>query len=236
MIEQMMHERLQVTVLFYNPNIHPKEEYDLRKDENKRYASVLGVPFVDLDYDVDAWLRRAKGMEFMPERGARCTMCFDMRFERTALYAHENGFDVITTTNATSRWKDAQQVNSSGIRAASKYGVRWWQRDWQTDAMSDRKYRINAEHRFYKQEFCGCKYSLRDTNAYRAQEGLAPVEIAGGKVYSDPEADSCEESREIVAEFFSHTLSPEQERLRELREVYRQRRKTPTDESERNNW
>ena len=58
-------------------------------------------------------------MEFSPERGSRCTMCFDMRFERTALYAFENGFPVFTTTNATSRWKDQKQVNSSGLKAVS---------------------------------------------------------------------------------------------------------------------
>lgn len=79
-------------------------------------------------------------MEFSPERGDRCTMCFDMRFERTALYASEHGFDVITTTNATSRWKDADQVNGSGAKAVAKYPtVRWWFRDWQTDEMTERK-------------------------------------------------------------------------------------------------
>ena len=110
MVEQMQAEGHDVTVLFYNPNIHPKEEYIVRKEENKRYAASLGIPLGDLDYDEQEWYKRAKGMEFSPERGARCTMCFDMRFERTALYAADNNFDVITTTNATSRWKDADQV------------------------------------------------------------------------------------------------------------------------------
>ena len=85
------------TIFFYNPNIHPKKEYEIRKDENIRFAEKCGVPIVDAEYDTDNWYARAKGMEFEPERGSRCAMCFDMRMERTALYAHENGFDTIAT-------------------------------------------------------------------------------------------------------------------------------------------
>ncbi len=94
------------TIYFYNPNIHPKKEYELRKAENIRFAEQFGVPFMDADYDKDNWFERARGMENEPERGARCTMCFDMRFERTALYAHENGFDWMSSALGISRWKD----------------------------------------------------------------------------------------------------------------------------------
>ena len=153
MIEEMHQQGLDVTVFFYNPNIHPKKEYEIRKQENVRYAEAMGIPIVDADYDVEEWYRRAQGMEFCPERGTRCSMCFDMRFERTALYAHEHSFPWITTTNATSRWKDANQVNASGLTAASKYeGVSYWVYDWQTQGMTDRKYQINADNKFYKQE------------------------------------------------------------------------------------
>ena len=122
----------EVVVFFYNPNIHPRKEYEIRKTENKRYCEQLGIEFVDADYDADNWYERMKGMEFDPERGRRCTECFDMRMERTALYAHENGFQAIATTNATSRWKDANQVDSSGHRAAARYeGLKYWHQDWQ---------------------------------------------------------------------------------------------------------
>lgn len=232
----MRSEGHEVTILFYNPNIHPKEEYDLRKEENKRYAAALGIPFVDLDYDTTNWFDLAKGMEFDPERGRRCTMCFDMRFARTAAYAAAHGFPVITTTNATSRWKDADQVNASGARAAAAFpGVSWWFRDWQTEEMTQRKYRINADERFYKQEYCGCVYSLRDSNAYRKKEGLDPIAVAGGGVYTDPERDSEEESLEVVKGFFEHAQSPEQERARALRELYRERRKNARA-AQGNNW
>ena len=97
-MEAMLASGIDYTIFFYNPNIHPKREYNLRKEENIRFAQKHSVSFVDADYDPDNWFARAKGMEWEPERGARCTMCFDMRFERTALYAHENGFPVITSS------------------------------------------------------------------------------------------------------------------------------------------
>ena len=83
---------IDTTVYFYNPNIHPIEEYELRKEENKRYCEALNFKFIDADYDKDNWFDRIKGLEDEPERGERCTKCFDMRFERSALFAHENNF------------------------------------------------------------------------------------------------------------------------------------------------
>ena len=97
---------IEFTIFFYNPNIHPKKEYEIRKNENIRFAEQLGIPIIDADYDIDNWYERAKGMEYEPERDKRCTMCFDMRFERTALYAYENGFDTITSSLGISRWKN----------------------------------------------------------------------------------------------------------------------------------
>lgn len=89
-MEAMLASGIDYTIFFYNPNIHPLKEYELRKNENIRFAEQFGVPFIDADYDRDNWFERARGMEHEPERGVRCTMCFDMRFERTALYAHEH--------------------------------------------------------------------------------------------------------------------------------------------------
>lgn len=117
-MEAMLASGIDYTIFFYNPNIHPRKEYELRKDENVRFAEQFGVPFIDADYDRDNWFERARGMENEPERGVRCTMCFDMRFERTALYAHEHGFPVITSSLGISRWKNMQQINDCGVRAA----------------------------------------------------------------------------------------------------------------------
>ena len=240
MVEEMQSRGLDITIFFYNPNIHPLKEYTIRKHENMRYAQKLGIPFVDADYDVDEWYRRAHGLEYSPERGKRCTVCFDMRFERTALYAHEHGFASFTTTNATSRWKDAAQVNESGLRAASKYdGVEYWVYDWQTETMSERKYKINAEESFYKQEYCGCSYSLRDSNAFRKSRGQPRIRIGGGGVYSDPVADSLEESEEVVAEFFRENPSDgtNNDSRERNRRIYAKRRKhASSSDANQNNW
>src|ERR1700748_2436128 len=95
-MEAMQASAIDYAIYFYNPNIHPVREYEIRKQENIRFAQAHGIEFIDADYDVDDWFARVKGLEDAPERGERCTRCFDMRFERTALHAHEHGFDTIT--------------------------------------------------------------------------------------------------------------------------------------------
>ena len=176
---------IEYTIYFYNPNIHPEQEYLLRKEENIRFAEQHGVPFVDADYDTDNWFARAKGMEFEPERGIRCTMCFDMRFDRTALYANEHGFDTISSSLGISRWKNMTQINDSGERAAAKYdGVTYWTYNWRKQGGSARMIEISKRERFYQQEYCGCVYSLRDTNRWRLQNDRERIDI-GKKYYGD---------------------------------------------------
>ena len=163
---------IDTTIYFYNPNIHPKEEYEIRKDENIRFAEKLGFDFIDADYDKDNWFERIKGLENEPERGKRCTVCFDMRFERTALYAHENNFKIFATTLGISRWKNLEQINNSGLKAAKRYnGLDFWNFNWRKQGGSSRMLEISKKEKFYKQEYCGCVYSLRDTNKWRKSRG-----------------------------------------------------------------
>lgn len=178
LIEKMHNNNLNIVIFFYNPNIHPLKEYEIRKNENKRFADKLKIEFVDVDYDVQNWFKRAKGMEYEPERGIRCTMCFDMRFERTALYAYEKGFSVITSSLGISRWKNMDQINECGKKAASHYeGVKYWDYNWRKDGGGARMYELAKEEKFYKQEYCGCVYSLRDTNLWRKSQGRQEIKI-----------------------------------------------------------
>ncbi|WP_095210523.1 epoxyqueuosine reductase QueH [Endozoicomonas ascidiicola] len=171
-IEAIKASGIHQTVFFYNPNIHPLEEYELRKDENKRQCNKLSIPFIDADYDTENWFQRTRGLENEPERGQRCTVCFDMRFERTALYAHEHDFSVISSTLGISRWKDMNQINDCGIRSASHYpGIQYWTYNWRKQGGSQRMIEISKQEAFYQQEYCGCVYSLRDTNRYRLSNG-----------------------------------------------------------------
>lgn len=177
-MSEMTRSGIDYTVLFYNPNIHPQHEYLLRKAENKRYAAELGVPFVDLDYDTDNWFQRTKGMENVPERGERCTVCFDMRFERSALYAVEHGFKVFSSSLGISRWKDMEQINGCGERAAARYeGLSYWTFNWRKGGGSQRTLEIAKAENFYQQEYCGCIYSLRDTNRKRQAAGRGKIKF-----------------------------------------------------------
>jgi epoxyqueuosine reductase len=185
LMQRFLESGIQYTIFFYNPNIHPLKEYELRKNENIRFAEKHGVPFVDGDYDRDEWFRRAKGMEMEPERGIRCTMCFDMRFERSALYAYEHGFQVFTSSLSISRWKNMQQINECGEKAAAHYpGMTYWTYNWRKQGGSQRMIEISKQEHFYQQEYCGCAYSLRDTNAWRKQNNRERIKI-GVKYYSD---------------------------------------------------
>ncbi len=185
LMEKMKNDGIDLTIFFYNPNIHPKKEYEIRKNENIRYAEQMNIPFVDADYDVQNWFSRAKGMEKEPERGIRCTMCFDMRFQRTALYAYENNFKVITSSLGISRWKNMDQINDCGVRAASHYdGVEYWTYNWRKNGGGARMYEIAKRENFYKQEYCGCIYSLRDSNEWRVKNGREEISI-GEQYYEE---------------------------------------------------
>lgn len=178
LMELMAENGIKLTIFFYNPNIHPKKEYDIRKQENIRYAEKLGIPFVDADYDVQNWFHQAKGMEHEPERGIRCSMCFDMRFIKTAEYAKANGFKVITSSLGISRWKNMHQINTSGLDAAEHVGeVTYWTYNWRKHGGAERMYKIAKREHFYKQEYCGCIYSLRDTNEWRKSRGREEIAI-----------------------------------------------------------
>lgn len=183
-MEALLASEIDFTIFFYNPNIHPIQEYELRKNENILFAEKHNIPFVDADYDKDRWFERVKGLEWEPERGKRCTACFDMRFERTALYAYEHQFPVISSSLGISRWKDMQQINGCGERAASRYAnMTYWTYNWRQKGGSERMYDIAKRENFYKQEYCGCVYSLRDTNSWRKEKGRERVKI-GEQYYS----------------------------------------------------
>jgi hypothetical protein len=184
-MEALAVSKIDTTIFFYNPNIHPIEEYELRKEENIRFASKLGMPFIDADYDRDIWFERTQGQENEPERGKRCTTCFDMRFEVTAKYANDNGFDLISSTLGISRWKDMIQINGCGARSAKDYDdLNYWDVNWRKKGGSTRMLEISKKEEFYQQEYCGCVYSLRDTNRWRVSKGRDKIE-RGVKFYRE---------------------------------------------------
>ena len=165
-IEAMMLSGITPVIYYCNPNIYPREEYDIRKDECTRYAESLGLEIVDADYDHENWLEAMRGLESEPERGGRCLKCFKMRLLRTAQYARERGIKVITTTLASSRWKSLEQINEAGLWACAQLGdesVMFWEQNWRKGGLQERRLQIIKEYDFYNQQYCGCEFSMRQS-------------------------------------------------------------------------
>ena len=189
-MKRLLDSHIDYTVFFYNPNIHPYDEYLLRKEENMNFANKYNISFVDADYDPRKWFEMTKGMEHEPERGKRCTTCFDMRFIKTAEYAHNNGFDIISSTLGISRWKNMEQINKSGIYAVSKFqDITYWTYNWRKENGSHRMIEVSKDEGFYMQEYCGCVYSLRDTNKWREKNSRKKITI-GVNYYSHSHKDT----------------------------------------------
>ena len=173
-IEAMLSNGITPVIYYCNPNIYPREEYEIRKNECTRYAQSLGLEIVDADYDHENWLEAVKGLEDEPERGGRCLKCFKLRLLRTAEYARKRGIKVITTTLASSRWKSLDQIDEAGFWACRKASegdslttsemsgpVIWWDRNWRKGGLQERRLQILKEYDFYNQLYCGCEFSMR---------------------------------------------------------------------------
>jgi predicted adenine nucleotide alpha hydrolase (AANH) superfamily ATPase len=161
-IEALMNNGITPVIYYCNPNIYPREEYEIRKDECTRYARALGLEIIDADYDHENWLEAMKGLEHEPERGGRCLKCFKLRLLRTAEYAKQRGIKVITTTLASSRWKSLDQINEAGEWACSMVqdGPVYWTRNWRKGGLQERRLQIIKEYGFYNQLYCGCEFSM----------------------------------------------------------------------------
>lgn len=161
-VEWMLQHGVRPTIYYFNPNIWPRQEYDIRKEESKRHAGSLGLDWIDGDYDHEAWLRAVKGLEHEPERGSRCQQCFQLRLVAAAQKAHELGFRFFTTTLASSRWKSIEQITAAGLAAEQAVpGTRFWAQNWRKGGLSDRRNELLRQYAFYNQQYCGCEFSQR---------------------------------------------------------------------------
>ena len=172
-IECLMKHGVTPVIYYCNPNIYPREEYEIRKNECTRYAESLGLEIIDADYDHENWLECVKGLENEPERGGRCLKCFKLRLLRTAEYAAAHGIRVITSTLASSRWKSLDQINQAGQWACEQVcdgpGVTGWPHNWKKGGDQERRLQIIKEYGFYNQLYCGCEFSMN------ARPGCEPV-------------------------------------------------------------
>ena len=172
-IETLCAQGLKPVVFWSNSNICTPEENKRRLDVLLPYAKEFGVPVVEDSYDHADWLAFVRGQlaaeaGSYPERGPRCLMCFRYRLLRAARYGAANGFDCLTTSLASSRWKSLEQVDDAGSwavsLAASSKPLAWWPQNWRKGGLQPRRNEIIRERNFYNQTFCGCEFSLSDNN------------------------------------------------------------------------
>lgn len=154
-----------ITILYYNPNISPKEEYDKRLDEQKRLIGELKtinpVTLIECDYDNEVYERTIKGLEDEPERGSRCTKCFRLRLEYTVKKAKELGFDYFGTTLSVSPYKNSNLLNEIGKELSDKYNIPYLYSDFKKKEGYKRSIELSRIYNLYRQDYCGCKYSKR---------------------------------------------------------------------------
>ena len=162
-IEWLTANGVRPTIFYFNPNIFPREEYEIRKNESKRYSESLGLNWIDGDYDHSLWQSGVCGLENEPERGARCELCFKLRLIETARKAKELGITFFATTLASSRWKSLEQIERAGLAAQEAVpGTLFWAQNWRKGGLQERRNELLRENNFYNQQYCGCEFSARN--------------------------------------------------------------------------
>ena len=158
-----LYDYFDITILYYNPNIYPYEEYKKRKDEQIRLISNFkGVKIIDCDYDNDIYNEIIKGLENEPERGSRCTKCFYLRLDKTGEIAKKNNFEYFGTTLTVSPYKNARLLNEIGEDISKKYDIKWLYSDFKKNDGYKKSIELSKKYNLYRQDYCGCIYSKRD--------------------------------------------------------------------------
>ena len=162
---ELLSSYFRVTVFYYNPNIYPPEEYEMRVEEQQRFIEQFPakypILFVEGKYDTSRFYAMAKGKERLKEGGERCFSCYEMRLRETCEYAKAHGFDFFTTTLSISPLKNATKLNEIGEQLEQEYGICYLYSDFKKKNGYKRSTEISKEYEMYRQEYCGCVYSIR---------------------------------------------------------------------------
>lgn len=153
----------QITLFYFNPNIFPNEEIQKRAKEVEKVAKYFGVDCV-LDCSSMDFSPLAKGLESQKEGGQRCNICFDLRLSKTAQYAKENNFDAFTTTLTVSPHKNSQQIFEVANNVSKRYEIPFLEMDFKKKDGFKRSIILSKELGLYRQNYCGCRYSLDAKN------------------------------------------------------------------------
>jgi predicted adenine nucleotide alpha hydrolase (AANH) superfamily ATPase len=171
-----------IEAYFFNPNIHPKKEYQLRLLDVERSCDILGIELHEGEYDTKEWFSKTKGFETAPEKGERCSICFDNRFERSAIFAKNLGHSSFTSTLLMSPKKSMAQLITEGKNHAKKHNIEFLTFDFRKDGGTNEQFLMAKNDRLYHQNYCGCIYAL---NTLRESQGKFCGELVsdiGGKI------------------------------------------------------
>ena len=162
-----------ITVLYYNPNIEPFEEYSKRKDEEikfiKNFPNINELSIMDCDHDNELFHKTIKGLEKEKEGGARCIKCYYLRLEKTALLAKEKNFDYFATTLTVSPLKNSHKLNEIGQYLSNKYDIKYLFSDFKKKEGYKHSIELSQEYNLYRQDYCGCIYSKEEREIKKAQ-------------------------------------------------------------------
>lgn len=151
-----------ITILYYNPNIEPKSEYEKRKQVQLKLIKMLNIPtldVLDIDYDNDTYRDAVKGYESDREGGERCHLCYQLRLDRTAREAIAHDFEYFGTTLTVSPYKNAQVLNKIGEELANKYNIKWLYSDFKKKEGYKKSIELSKQYNLYRQDYCGCEFS-----------------------------------------------------------------------------
>lgn len=176
---EYLSEYFEITVLYYNPNIYPVEEYAKRVTEQKHLIESLPARYpihlIEGRFDPKEFYQAVRGLEQIPEGGARCHACFELRLHEAAKAAHEGNFDYFTTTLTISPLKNAQKLNEIGEMLAKEYQITWLPSDFKKKNGYKRSVELSQEYGLYRQDYCGCVFSKREAELRTSKTSGTPL-------------------------------------------------------------
>ena len=168
---EYLSQYFEITVFYYNPNIYPESEYTKRILEQQKLIRDMKfkypVSFLAGRYEKEKVYAMAQGMEDLKEGGARCMKCYELRLAEAARQAAAGGFDYFTTTLSISPMKNAQKLNEIGVRLGNEYGVEYLVSDFKKKNGYKRSIELSKEYGLYRQDYCGCEFSMRERESVR---------------------------------------------------------------------
>lgn len=160
--EKLKDDGFEVNSYFYNPNIHPDEEYEKRLNELKYFCKQNETELIIKENDTDEWFKITEGLENEPEGGARCFACYRFRLEQTAKYAKENGYDYFSTVLTISPHKNATEINKIGKELEEKYKIAFLEENFKKKDGFKKSLELSKKYDLFRQDYCGCVYSIRN--------------------------------------------------------------------------